>query len=393
MTESAHVDVLIVGGGHAGLLLGTALAQAGVSLCLIERQPLTSIVTAAADGRTLALLAGSVAVVRRLGAWPSLATRTAAIEQVEVIDVTGGGHVHYDSDAHGKGPFGVGVEQVGLRQGLLEAFVAAAGATAFRQGEVSALRRQGRGMVVDLADGGTITASLVVGADGRGSRVRELARIGLDRWAYDQQALTLVLRHERPHDGMVREWLRRGGPLATLPLPGRRTGVTWVERTEEAKRLARLPHPDLLAEFDELTGGVLGRLELESGPAVYPLGAQHARQYVAPRVALVGDAAHGVHPIHAQGFNMGVADVGALTDSLLAARARGLDLGSGEALLPYARARRGDNTRRLWLTDGLVRVFTADLAPLHAARSLALGAIERVAPLKRLAVRHGMQTG
>ena len=142
-----------------------------------------------------------------------------------------------------------------------------------------------------------------------------------------------------------------------------------------------------------LTGGVLGRLELESGPAVYPLGAQHARHYVAPRVALVGDAAHGVHPIHAQGFNMGVADVGALADSLLAARARGLDLGSGEALLPYARARRGDNTRRLWLTDGLVRVFTADLAPLHAARSLALGAIERVAPLKRLAVRHGMQTG
>ena len=134
-------------------------------------------------------------------------------------------------------------------------------------------------------------------------------------------------------------------------------------------------------------------VEIESGPAVYPLGAQHARSYVAPRLALVGDAAHGVHPIHAQGFNMGVADVGALVDALVAARARGLDLGSGEALLPYARARRGDNTQRLWLTDGLVRLFTADLAPLRAARSLALDAIERVPPLKRLAVRHGMQTG
>jgi 2-octaprenyl-6-methoxyphenol hydroxylase len=187
--------------------------------------------------------------------------------------------------------------------------------------------------------------------------------------------------------------LRRGGPLATLPLPGRRTGITWVERMAEARRLAGLGSAELLAELDVLTGGVLGQLELESGPAVYPLGAQHARHYVAPRLALVGDAAHGVHPIHAQGFNMGVADVGALADSLLRARARGLDLGSGEALLPYARARRGDNTRRLWLTDGLVRMFTADLAPLHTARSLALGAIERVAPLKRLAVRHGMQTG
>jgi 2-octaprenyl-6-methoxyphenol hydroxylase len=202
-----------------------------------------------------------------------------------------------------------------------------------------------------------------------------------------------VLRHDRPDPGMVREWLRRGGPLATLPLPGGRTGITWVERAAEAGALAALGPEELLAAFAEATGGVLGRAVIESGPSFYPLGAQHARSYVGPRVALVGDAAHGVHPIHAQGFNMGVADVGALVDSILAARGRGLDLGSGEALLPYARARRGDNTQRLWLTDGLVRLFTADLPPLRAARSLALDAIERVPPLKRLAVRHGMQTG
>jgi 2-octaprenyl-6-methoxyphenol hydroxylase len=145
--------------------------------------------------------------------------------------------------------------------------------------------------------------------------------------------------------------------------------------------------------LSEITGGVLGRLEVESGPGVFPLGAQHARSYVAPRVALVGDAAHGVHPIHAQGFNMGVADVGALADALDAARARRLDLGSGEALLPYERARRNENTQRLWLTDGLVRLFAADLAPLRVARSLALDVVERLPPLKRLAVRHGMQTG
>jgi 2-octaprenyl-6-methoxyphenol hydroxylase len=178
-----------------------------------------------------------------------------------------------------------------------------------------------------------------------------------------------------------------------LPLRGQRTGVTWVERQIEAARLAAMPAAELLAALTEATGGVLGSLDIESGPAFNPLGAQHARSYVAPRLALVGDAAHGVHPIHAQGFNMGVADVGALAASLLAARARGLDLGSGEALLPYARARRGDNIQRLWLTDGLVRLFTADLGPLRAARSLALDAIERVPPLKWLAVRHGMQTG
>jgi 2-octaprenyl-6-methoxyphenol hydroxylase len=233
----------------------------------------------------------------------------------------------------------------------------------------------------------------VVGADGRGSRVRELARIAVDRWRYDQRALTMVLRHQWPHRGTVREWLRRGGPLATLPLTGDRTGITWVERDGPAKTLAALPRGELLAELGRATGDALGRAEIESGPSSYPLGAQHARSYVAPRVALVGDAAHGVHPIHAQGFNMGVADVGALVEALLAARTRGLDLGSGEVLLPYARARRADNTQRLWLTDGLVRIFTADLAPLRLARSLALDAVERVPPLKRLAVRHGMQAG
>lgn len=393
MSERARAEVLIVGGGHAGLLLGGALAKAGVAVLLVERQPRGCIVEARSDGRTLALLAGSVALFQRLGAWSRVEPQTAAIERVAVTDVAGGGHVRYDSAAHGGRPFGAGVEHVALRRSLLEAFVDHAGAASFLQGEVAGICRVGGAMHVALADGRVIETALVVGADGRASRVRELARIGVDRWAYDQQALTLILRHDRPHRGAVHEWLRPGGPLATLPLPGRRTGVTWVERPGEARRLKDLPGVELVAAFDRATGGVLGRVELDSGPVVYPLGAQHARQYVAPRLALVGDAAHGVHPIHAQGFNMGVADVGALVDAVVTARSRGQDVGSGEALLPYARARRADNTQRLWLTDGLVRIFTADLAPVRAARSLALNAIEHVAPLKRLAVKHGMQTG
>jgi 2-octaprenyl-6-methoxyphenol hydroxylase len=393
MAEHESCDVLIVGGGHAGLLLGTALACAGVGVRLIERQPAETIATAPGDGRTLALLAGSVGIVRRTGAWPWLEAVTEPIERVEVTDVEGGGRVGYDSAVHGKGPFGVGVEQTELRKALLTSFLGHAGPEALLRDEVAGLQRERNGVLLQLTSGRRMAAKLLVGADGRGSRVRELARIALDRWSYDQRALTMVLRHDRLNPGMVREWLRRGGPLATLPLPGGRTGITWVERAAEATALAALGPQELLTAFEAATGGVLGSAALESGPTFYPLGAQHARSYVAPRVALVGDAAHGVHPIHAQGFNMGVADVGALVDALLGARGRGLDLGSGEALLPYARARRSDNTQRLWLTDGLVRLFTADLPPLRAARSLALDAIERVPPLKRLAVRHGMQTG
>lgn len=393
MAHEPGCDVLIVGGGHAGLLLGTALSRAGFNVRLVERQARASIETARPDGRSLALLAGSVRIATRLGAWPDLADRTEPIRRVEVVDVAGGSHVHYDSNHHGKGPFGVGIEHVDLRRGLLAAFLRHADDAAFVRGEIAALHRSRDGIEATLADGGRITARLVVGADGRASRVRELARIGVDRWQYGQHALTLVLRHERPHGGMVHEWLRGDGPLATLPLPGRRTGLTWVERPKEAQRLTALSAEALLATFATISGGVLGAAAIESGPLAYPLGAQHAHQYVAPRIALVGDAAHGVHPIHAQGFNMGVADIGALADALIAARARGLDIGSGEALLPYARARRLDNTRRLWLTDGLVRLFTTDLPPVRAARSLALTAVERVTPLKRLAVRHGMQTG
>lgn len=386
-------DVVIVGGGHAGLLLAAALAGRGFSLRLVERQPASSIETAHCDGRNLALLAGSAEVVRRLGSWQPLAPLTEPIERVAVTDVAGRATVHYDSATHGTGPFGYGFEHVALRRGLLQSFLDRAGEGALLCDAVAGLERIAGAARIGLASGRDLVARLVIGADGRGSRIRDLARIAVDRWPYDQRALTMILRHDRPHRGTVREWLRGGGPLATLPLRGRRSGITWVERTGDAAALGELSREELLATLSGITHGVLGGLEIESGPSAFPLGAQHARSYAAPRVALVGDAAHGVHPIHAQGFNMGVADVGALVDALVAARTRRLDLGSGEALLPYERARRRENTQRLWLTDGLVRLYSTDLAPLRLMRGLALDAVERLPPLKRLAVRHGMQTG
>ncbi|MFL5246902.1 MAG: FAD-dependent monooxygenase, partial [Myxococcales bacterium] len=234
MSGDRYADVVIVGGGHAGLLLGIALSHGGIAVRLVERQARAAILAAPADGRSLALLAGSMAILRRVGAWPQLAPHAEPVERVEVVDVEGGGEVHYDSERYGKGPFGAGVEHVSLRRALLEAFLTQAGDDAWQQGEVASQRRVGDIMEVTFADGSRCRAPLVVGADGRASRVRELAGITVDRWAYDQHALTMVVRHQHPHRGTVREWMRRGGPLAILPLRGRRTGVTWVERKQES---------------------------------------------------------------------------------------------------------------------------------------------------------------
>ena len=191
--------------------------------------------------------------------------------------------------------------------------------------------------------------------------------------------------------GTVREWLRRGGPLATLPLRGRRTGITWVERAAEARALAAMSHGELLDAFAEATGGALGDAEIESGPSVYPLApSMRAAMWRraspwsgTPRTVCIRSTP--------RASTWALPTWAPWSTPWWQAKSRGLDLGSGEALLPYARARRGENTQRLWLTDGLVRLFTADLPPLRAARSLALDTIERLPPLKRLAVRHGMQ--
>jgi 2-octaprenyl-6-methoxyphenol hydroxylase len=386
-----EVEILIVGGGHAGLFLGAALAG-GWTVAVVDPEPPERIRDRTSDGRTLALLRGSEAIARILGVWPWVRRVASPIREVLVQDSMSAAGVRYEPPEDGR-PFGWGLENRALRGVLLDAFVAAAGEGALLQGRVGALERGIDRQTVRLEDGRRLGARLVVGADGRGSRVRDLAGIGLERWSYGQTALTLVIRHELPHGDAVRELLRPAGPLALLPLAGRRSGVTWVERTESAARLMARDAPDLVAVLAEELGGVLGRVTADSPIAAHPLSAQHARRYVAPRIALVGDAAHGVHPIHAQGFNMGVADIGALAGLLLAARRRGADPGGADLLVAYERARWWANEAKLRLTDGLNRLFSTDFPPARLARAAALQALELVPPLKRLAVAQGMGGG
>ncbi|HWL70959.1 MAG TPA: FAD-dependent monooxygenase [Geminicoccus sp.] len=387
---SGNDRVVVVGGGHAGLLMGLALAGHGIEVRVVEPMAPAAIRKAPPDGRTLALLAGSILQLEGLGLWGPLAPYGTPIRRVEVLDVGSAAKVDYrEEDAPGPVPFGQGFENRVLRQVLLDLFLERAGRRHLVTDRVSAIERDATGITIRTEGGARLPAGLVIGADGRGSGLRKLAGIGLHRWSYGHSALGFIVRHPVDNGGAVLERMRKGGPLATLPLRADRTGITWVETPERAKALAEGEPGQLLAELDLALGHALGELELDSPVGVWPLSGQHADRYVAPRLALVGDAAHGVHPIHAQGFNMGIADVAALVQ-LIAARPD--EPGSPDVLRAYERQRRGPNTRSIWLTHGLARLFTNELVPVTRARGAALTLLDRLRPLRRFAIQRGMRT-
>jgi 2-octaprenyl-6-methoxyphenol hydroxylase len=277
-----------------------------------------------------------------------------------------------------------------LRARLLASALARPGVEVVAPARVVRIERDATSLVATLDDGRRLGTELLIGADGRGSQVRQLAGFGVDRWSYPQSALTFALRHERSHGGRVREYLRRPGPLALLPLARDLCSVTWIERQAVAERLLGLEPDRLLAELCQRIGDQLAPAGICGRPVGHALGAHCARRFVGPRVALVGDAAHGVHPIHAQGFNLGVRDVAALAEVLVEARRQKLDLGSGEVLIRYDRWRRNDTRLVLGLTDGLNRLFSSDLAPARLIRGMGLSALGWLAPLRHLAMRRGM---
>ncbi|GBD44155.1 2-octaprenylphenol hydroxylase [bacterium HR40] len=380
-------DVAIVGAGHSGLLLAAALAGTGARLRLIDPSPADP--SAASDGRNLALVRGSRQLMEELGVWPAVAAVAEPVHRVIVVDRVAGTRLEWRAEDHGGEPFAFGVEHGHLRAALARALVASRAEVGQLPARLIGLERAPRRIELALADGSRLAARLVVGCDGRGSRVRELAGIGLDRWTYGQAALTFIVRTARDAAGTIREWLRPAGPLALLSLPGERTGVTWVEPEPMATALARLPEAELLRRLAEETDGFGYQGRLESAVSVWPLSAQHARRYVAPRLVLVGDAAHGVHPIHAQGFNMAVADVAVLARLLRRALRRGGDPGAPELLLAYERARRPGNRQRIWMTDGFARIFAVDRPVLRPLRIAAMELVARVPWIARFAVGHG----
>lgn len=382
--------ILVAGGGHAGLLLANGLARIGLPTTVIDAAEPVLAAPEAFDGRALALMYGSRLAMEWLGVWPFVAPFTTPVRAVDVVDRATGERITYDAAEVGEHPFAYGIENLRLRSGLLAAALEQPTIELVGPAEIIGVRRRVDGVEVQLGDGRTLAGPLLIGADGRNSSVRQLSAIGTERRAYGQTALTFAVRHDRSGRERVREFLRPSGPLALLPIGPRLTSITWVDRPERANRLAAAGPERLARALRDEIGDILGDLEVAGAPMAYPLSSHRAVRFAGPHVALVGDAAHGIHPIHAQGFNLGVRDVATLVAIMADAANAGQRPGAGEQLARYDRQRRGDTAFTLALTDGLARLFSTDLVPAQVLRTLGLEALRQIPPLRRLAMRRGM---
>ena len=383
-------DVLVIGGGIAGLTLGCALGGAGVAVALVEPRPLALLTAAVFDGRTTAVAAGSQAALAAIGVWPAMAAEAQPILDIRVSDGHSPLFLHYDHREVGAEALGYIVENRVIRGVLLDYLSNLPNVTLVAGRHVARLDRDAALARATLDDDTFIEARLAVATDGRNSPTRRAAGIETTAWGYRQIGIVCTVHHEIDHCGVALEHFLPAGPFAILPMTGRRSSIVWTERADLAPALLALDDDDFLAELTLRFGDFLGRLDIVGPRFSYPLGLMHAQHYVAPRLALAGDAAHAIHPIAGQGLNIGWRDVAALAEVVIDALRLGSDPGSVATLERYKRWRGVDNAMMLAATDALNRLFSNDIAPVRLIRVAGLAAVNRAPPLKRLFMRHAM---
>ena len=380
-----RADVIILGGGLVGLTLALALDAHDLTAIVVDPADPETQLAPGFDGRASAVASASGRMLEAIGLGDRLAGKGCPIREIRVSDgLAPGGLDFRPSDEE---PLGVMYENRALRGLLREAAEAAAGVTLMTPATPANVERGPHGVTVTLADGRVLTAPLLVGAEGRNSPTRTAAGINLARWTYDHTAIIAGIGHELGHDNVAYEIFYPAGPFAILPLlPGadgsRRSALVWSGRAEDAPGLLKLSDRAFLAEAEKAMGGFLGGLTATAPRAGYPLGFHHAARITAERLALVGDAAHGIHPIAGQGLNLGLRDVAALTEVLVEGARLGLDLGDAQLLGRYERWRGLDTLAVAFATDALTRLFGVRGRAASAVRRLGLGAVQRIAPLK-----------
>jgi 2-octaprenyl-6-methoxyphenol hydroxylase len=388
---SEDVELLVAGGGLNGLLLGVAVAEAGLKVAVVDRQDPATMLGEAFDGRASTIAFGSKLVLDGVGLWPDIAPQAQPIFEIRVADDNSPLFLHYDHrDLEGNTPLGYVVENRVLRRALIERTRALPSLTLLAPQLVEIVTRDDSGAVATLGDGTRLAARLVAAADGKDSPLRRAAGIRTVEWSYQQMGIVTAVEHEKPHGGIAIELFLATRPFAILPLTGNRSSIVWTEAAGLTPRLMRLPDAEFAIELRARFGDFLGQIQPVGPRWSYPLSLMQAERYIARRLALVGEAAHVIHPIAGQGLNVGIRDVAALAEAIVDARRLGLDIGDDDVLERYQRWRRFDALLLAGITDGLNRLFAQTFPPVKLARDLGLAAANRMPTLKRYLMLHAM---
>lgn len=393
--RDSEVDVIVVGGGPAGCSMAGILGRESLSVICIDQDDPAKVLQETFDGRTTAISFGSRRVIEAAGAWKTLEKDACPIEDIQIMESGSATLLEFlVRDVEGDA-FGWIVENRLLRKSLFQQLAKLKSVQHAAPSKVRDYTVDNDGVDVHLEDGSTLRAKLVIGADGRSSFTRDWMGINTRGWSYHQRGVVCIVNHENPHDNKAIEDFRGEGPFAVLPMMDdekgkHRSSIVWTEHCAENDSAVRWDEAAFDAALQERFPTFYGKVSCAGKRFSYPLGLIHAHSYIGPRMALVGDAAHGIHPIAGQGLNLGLRDIAALAELIIEAKRKGEDVGSDSLLQTYQRQRRFDNMVMAAATDTLNKLFSNNITPLRILRKVGLRMVQNVAPARKFFMRQAM---
>jgi len=390
MPNIKSYDVIIVGAGMVGMSMAIALARAGLSIAVIEKHNISTQFEEKFDGRVSAIALGSKHILDNIGVWEFMEAHAEPILDIRVTDGATPFFLHFDHNDVSSDPFGYIVENRYTRHALHLAASSHNNIELIENFTIASLTQTDYNATITGTDDKTLQARLVIAADGRISQARALAGIGITTWSYGQTAIVTTIEHSLPHNGLAQERFFPIGPFAVLPMTGNRSSLVWVEPDDRVNLYLELPEDEFIQEISERIGGYLGDIYSAHGRFSYPLSLLHAKKYTTRRVAVIGDAAHGMHPIAGQGVNLGFRDVSVLADLIIKQHNLGLDIGAENIIADYDNLRKFDNISMLTATDLLNRLFSNNILAMQIARDIGLWTVARIPIVKKLFMKHAM---